>query len=442
MKILHIVHQFPPETHGGLETYVRDLAHAQLNQEHEVVILAGNMEPRERVCLEDAPFDGLSIKRLYRNDLFFDDWDKGYCPEVLPLVLKEVKQGGYDLVHLHHWIRLTHDMVQQLTAQGTPCVVTLHDYGTSCPRCFRTPPGAASCDEPLSVGSCLSCVPRRLWQSDEEISLGIELFRENYSAELLRADRVLCASSSLASSVSDYIGLGDKVRFEVLPLGYEPRFSSPSPPPEDGLTIGYWGAVTRRKGVDLLIEAFGQVVDRQPKRQDLSLHIFGTVDRAELAQDLEARSEGLDVTFHGRFEYEDLIAAKLNLAVFPSRCMETYGLVLDEAFELGLGVVVPDIGALPERAGEAGLVFKAEDSASLAGCLEKALDTDCRTRLQSNIPSPGLDSAAHAEEILAIYQDVLDHPRSPSDLPPAVSVQRRLEWLTLKSENQFRRLIQ
>lgn len=442
MKVLHIVHQFPPETHGGLETYVHDLAIAQGTKRHDVVILAGNMAPRAEVMLEEDYVDGLMVKRLYRNDLFFDDWDKGYCPDVLPLVLKEVKDGEYDIVHLHHWIRLTHDLVQQLTTVGVPVVVTLHDFGTSCPRCFRSPPEVASCDKPLSVESCLSCVPRRPWQTDHEISLGIDVFRENFRSELLRASRVLCASSSLADSIAGYMGLTESVRFEVLPLGYEPRFADHEPMPSSGLRVGYWGAVTRRKGVDLLIEAFASLVKRHPGRDDLSLHIFGSVDRTELAAELSQQAEGFDVTFHGRFEYEDLSSANLDLAVFPSRCRETYGLVLDEAFEMGLGVVVPDLGALPERAGEAGLVFANEEADSLSECLEEAMDPACRERLVAAIPPPALDGSAHAEKVLAIYQSVLDDPRDPLTLPPIVSEQRRSEWLALRAENQFRRLLE
>jgi dTDP-glucose 4,6-dehydratase len=57
--------------------------------------------------------------------------------------------------------------------------------------------------------------------------------------------------------------------------------------------------------------------------------------------------------------------------VFPSTCIETYGIVLDECFELGLPCIVSDLGALPLRAGAAGLVTAAGDAASLATALQR-----------------------------------------------------------------------
>jgi glycosyltransferase involved in cell wall biosynthesis len=273
--------------------------------------------------------------------------------------------------------------------------------------------------------------------------MGLELFRDNFRSELLRANRVLCASASLASSIAAYMGLGESVPFEVLPLGYEPRFGDRSDNPlSSGLRIGYWGAVTVRKGVDLLIEGFRQLVGRHPDRHDLSLHIYGAIDRSELEVELKKQAEGLDVTFHGRFEYADIQSAELNMAVFPSRCRETYGLVLDEAFELGLPVIVPDIGALPERAGAAGLVFHHDDAHSLADCLVQALNPACRESLIAEIPPPALDGAAHALKVIDVYTSVLGNPRDRASLPPAVSEQQRAEWLALRAENQFRRLLE
>jgi hypothetical protein len=70
------------------------------------------------------------------------------------------------------------------------------------------------------------------------------------------------------------------------------------------------------------------------------------------------------------------------------------------------------------------------------------MDPARRERLVAAIPPPALDGSAHAEKVLAIYQSVLDDPRDPLTLPPIVSEQRRSEWLALRAENQFRRLLE
>ena len=63
-----------------------------------------------------------------------------------------------------------------------------------------------------------------------------------------------------------------------------------------------------------------------------------------------ATRHGVKHYWHGAYGLADKHPARqMDLAVFPSLCRETYGLVVDEALHHGTPVVVPDIGALPER---------------------------------------------------------------------------------------------
>ena len=110
MRILHVVHQFPPETRGGLEGYVHDLAAAQKNAGHEVFVISGSMEPRSEVGCESDPAGEFTVERIHRSDLYFDSWDKGYCPEVGLVLRDRLEELRPDVLHLHHWIRLTSDI--------------------------------------------------------------------------------------------------------------------------------------------------------------------------------------------------------------------------------------------------------------------------------------------------------------------------------------------
>jgi len=85
------------------------------------------------------------------------------------------------------------------------------------------------------------------------------------------------------------------------------------------------------------------------------------------------------------------------VAVFPSRCEESYGLVVDEALARGVPVVVSDRGALPERVGEAGVVARAGDVAALSEALGALrADPDRLRELRARIPSrfPTIHDAA------------------------------------------------
>ena len=48
MRILHAVHYFPPETHGGTQEYVAELAALQIADGHQVGVIAGAREHAQR----------------------------------------------------------------------------------------------------------------------------------------------------------------------------------------------------------------------------------------------------------------------------------------------------------------------------------------------------------------------------------------------------------
>jgi glycosyltransferase involved in cell wall biosynthesis len=137
----------------------------------------------------------------------------------------------------------------------------------------------------------------------------------------------------------------------------------------------------------------------------VEVHIYGGEAPPWYQEKLQAAAQGLPVTFHGSFKPDDIAGAELDVAVFPSLLHESYSFALDEAFQRGFPVIVPDRGALPERAGEAGLVFAAEDPASLAARIQEILHNPERLdQLRQAIPaSPSPSMEVHVEELEKIY---------------------------------------
>lgn len=438
MRIVHILHQFLPETFGGVEIYVFDLATAQKRAGHDVLIISGTMKsgrPGER---RRSVHDGLDVIHLHRSDVYFDSWDKGYFPPVADAVVDELHAFSPDVVHIHHWIRLSHDLVRVTKSLGIPTVVSLHDFATSCPRCFRMRPDETPCFRPLSVASCLDCVPRRPWQSDADTADAIDFFRKNSIDELSGADAVLCATTTLRDIVTDSLGIA-KDRFRVIPLAYAPRFGGAvTRRATDAFRFGYWGTITHRKGVHLLIDAFRDVVARRPERIS-ALEIFGKFDLPERETSLRKLAEHLPVRFHGRFEYRDLVTTGLSAAVFPSICIETYGIVMDEALELGLETIVPDVGAPAERAGKTAKTFRINDKNDLVRAMLDVLDGDAPNDAARTSAAPPMSEADHGREVIATYCAAIASPRVPS--LPILGEKERLRHLLRKFDAQFARLI-
>jgi glycosyltransferase involved in cell wall biosynthesis len=80
-------------------------------------------------------------------------------------------------------------------------------------------------------------------------------------------------------------------------------------------------------------------------------------------------------------------ARQLDVAVFPSLCAESYGLVVEEALARGVPVVVSDRGALPERVRGGGIVVSVDAVEPLAQTLrELAADRGRLEELWRNAP--------------------------------------------------------
>lgn len=441
MDVLHVIHQFPPESRGGSESYVFDLAQRQRALGCDVAVLSGSKEWRPDVTLASGTVDGLPVHRLHRDDLFFDHHAKMWHPEVERRFAALLADWRPKLVHVHHWVRLTCNLVDLCWQANVPAVVTLHDYYTSCPRAFRRRPDDAACRRELSAASCATCVPRYGYEQAGEIAAGIELYRDHFRAELSLARAVLVGVGSTADLLAATTGV-PRDRYEVLPLGYRRRFDGM--PPLAGPTAGapvrfaFWGGVGRHKGVDALLRAFRRLHAVRPGRAEL--HVLGGPESDAFDAELRELARGLPVTFHGAFDAARLHAAAPHVGVFPSTCFETFGLVLDECFELRLPCITSDLGALPERAGPGGLVTRAGDDADLAVALQRFVDEPSLWgRMRAAAPPPAGDLAAHERALAAIYERARTAP--PRDwFAGPVPAHRRVWFLMKQRESALSRL--
>lgn len=447
MDVLHVIHQFAPESAGGSESYALSIAQAQRARGLAVEVLTGTKFAAEQVKIDRDEVDGLPVHRIHRDDLFFDHHVKMWHPEVERRFEALLRERRPALVHVHHWVRLTCNLVEVCRRVGVPAVVTLHDYYTSCPRAFRSRRDADACARELSVDSCVDCVPRYGYEPRHELARGIELFRDHYRAELSMAHAVLVAVDSTADLLARTTGVA-RARYRSLPLGYSRRFNSMSalPGPIEGnpLRFAFWGGVGRHKGVGVLLQASRRLAERRPGRAEV--HVLGGFESEAFEAELRAAAqfpgrERLPVTFHGPFDAAQLHRVAPHVGVFPSTCLETFGLVLDECFELRLPCITSDLGALPERAGAAGLVAAAGDPDALAAAMQRFVDEPGLWRtLRDAVPPPSPDTEEHVDALLRIYDEARTTP-PPEPQFAAVDERRRWSFLIKQRDTAMSQLI-
>jgi glycosyltransferase involved in cell wall biosynthesis len=438
MDVLHLTHQYAPETRGGVESYVTELVAEQRAVGLDAQVLTGTHVPRPAVTLERLEVAGVPVHRLHRDDLFFDLHAKTWHPEVERALDEFLARERPRLVHMHQWIRLAPNLIELVKRHGLPAVLTLHDYYSSCPRAFRMRPGESACLAPLSVASCLSCVPRYGHESEAELAEGLELFRDQMISELTMADVVLVAVPSTAEIVARSLALPREL-FRVLPLGHRSRFGGQrlaSRRAGEPFRFAYWGSVARHKGIGVLVEAFRRLATTRPGNA-LELHVLGGFETAELERELRAAASGLTATFHGPFKSEQLPALAPHAAVFPSTCLETFGLVLDECFELGLPCIVSDHGALAARAGSAALRARPGDAADLAAAMARLVDEPATWEaLRAAAPREPWTVAQHQAELSRLYDEACARAAHGTPLASA----RRAAFLWRQRETALARL--
>lgn len=392
---------FPPEFTGGTERVVAALAHALRSLGLEVVVISGTERPHcgEDVVAED--FEGLPVLRVPLLP------EEGYGlelvrPRVVEVVRRLLVTHEVDVLHVHHWAGLTVALVRLAREAGVPSVVTLHDMWTSCGRFFRHPPRGIRCPEGADREPCGPCAARDLKAPVWGLRLGIADRDREIRGELRTARFVTAPSRFCAEATMRHVPWPGPI--EVLPHGLLEPVGDPGReprPPAGRLRVGTYGNLVAAKGVEDLVEAVARV-------EGCELHLFGPfLDRAyEEHVRFRAHELGVDLICHGPYDARGPHPARLlDVAVFPSRCEESYGLGVDEALARGVPVVVSDRGALRERAGEAGVVARAGDVGALSEVLGALRADPERLRgLRAHIPARFPTIRDAAQRYTALYR--------------------------------------
>jgi glycosyltransferase involved in cell wall biosynthesis len=423
MKILLVVHGLRPEFTGGCELYVEHLARGLISAGHACAVLAGTGAgtSAEESGISSSDFDGLRVHRLRRPDRLVDLWTEGYSAFAERRLREFLAAERFDVVHVHHWKRLTVNLAQICAEQGIPAVVSLHDLWSTCPREDRLL-GDVVCEEPAGGSACPACLGSFWWQDGTtEVARNIDVEMKMIRAELSTAARRLVPTVAHRDRVARVFGLPPE-EFDVVPLALpESRWLASRERPQEGpgfpegpLRAAFWGHLVPFKGPHLLLEALDHV--RRPER--VETHLFGeTVSRAyKLTLDRLRRRKA--VTMHGAFGPRDLRDVPIDVAVFPSLCVESHSLVLDEAFGMGIPVLAADAGSFPERIGKGGLLFERGSASDLASQIDRLIEEPgLLEELRRGIPSREGAHREHVERLEAIYREAI-----AGETPAATSI--------------------
>lgn len=464
MRICLAVHGFPPFERTGVENYTRSLAGALAARGHAVEVFA----PRR-----DELLPHLALRREQRGP-WAVTWVAANVPprspeEALDPPGMAARFGEFldrerpELVHFQHLYKLGTSLVTQAEARGIPTVLTAHDYWSVCHRYTLLRPDLTRCETLGDPSACARCdlalarlnarpelgdyqmgaLPEQLDEDDLRalralvdgdaagagVSEGELAAAEERRTELDRArlaavrriDRVLAPTRFLADRLGE--GGVPREKLRVLPYGIDTsalaavKRESPVRRREGGLRIGYFGGISKHKGVHVLLEAFRGL------GRGAELVVHGAGSDGAYTRLVRAAASEAGARVSGAYDAPDLPAllAETDVVVVPSLWVENYPIVIREAFAAGRPVVASRVGAVPEsvRDGVDGLLFEPGDAADLRRVLRR-LDSEegLLERLAEGI-GPVHDVAEQAAELEELYRSLGGVRAKPRGALPA-----------------------
>jgi phosphatidylinositol alpha-mannosyltransferase len=302
-------------------------------------------------------------------------------------IRRELREGGYDVVHIHEPLV---PLVGWNAALGTttPAVGTFHAYST---RAL-----------PNHIASALGA--RRMFN---------------------RLSARIAVSEAAAWTGRRWFG----GRYEIVPNGVDTDAAPAGPKPaSDELRVLFVGRPEERKGLPILLAAFGALVEHVPCR----LTVIGA-EREDILRYLADPETMRWIDVHGRVSGPRLWQAlhEADVLCAPSLAGESFGMVLTEAFAAGTPAIASAIAGYSDVVtdGLDGVLVPPGDPQRLAEELQNAHHEPERLAAMGEAARVSAQRYAWpriADRVTDVYERAIEAP------VPAGGLERAAHWAGLR----------
>jgi glycosyltransferase involved in cell wall biosynthesis len=382
MRVLVVNAHGADPGYGGAERYVRDIALGLRGRGNEAIVLSA-FPPRESIDVEtlvlhrsDWRDDRIRRIRNHAGDTISAPGRR------LTAVLERTRP---ELVHTSNLSGIGSGIWEAARRLGIPVVHTIHDYHLLCPRTTLTRRDGTPCEpSPLLCG-----------------------LRTRRLARWAGAVRQLIAGSEhLLRAHNGIFGAARQhlIRLPLAPAAEGPVAAPRTPP----ATLGYIGALTATKGVELLLAAAPGLASH-----GIAVQIAGEGPLRERVAESEARYMGrVDGSAKADF------LASCDLGVVPSLWEEPSGppYVVREWQAAGRPVLSTRRGGLAEAAPGPGVVAFDESPEALVEATLRLCEPQEWLRVRATIPAVEGDADVRRwlDQHLAVYEMALEGTASPA----------------------------
>ncbi len=428
MKVLLVIHGYPPRYNAGSEVYTQTLAHGLKQQEIDVSVFAREEDPflpDYQLRKETDPLRSDIPVYLVNHARSNARFRNHHIEQVFRQVLEEFEP---DIVHFGHLNHLSTGLIQIVHDHGIGIVFTLHDFWLMCPRGQFLQWGLTSrepwklCNEQKDRKCAKRCFNRFVTGLDgnQEEEYWEQWVRERMDHVRKMSglvDLFLAPSRNLMSRHIHEFGI-DKEKIRFLDYGFDlSRLKGRNRVHEESFVFGYIGRHHPSKGIDHLIRAFSGLDGK------LLLRIWGRIE-GQLTQSLkritrELNIEKNSIEWFPEYRNENIINDVFNhcdCMVVPSIWDENSPLVIHEAQQAGVPVITSSYGGMGEFVKHEinGLTFTHRDVEDLQKKMQYAVENQEELVRMGNKgylysvdgSIPSIDS--HVSKIMEYYRSILE----------------------------------
>lgn len=431
MKVLKVIHGYPPAYSAGSEVYSQTLCHELARQGHEVrVFTREELSGQPDVAERDEPDEIVPAIAIRRVNMA-NHKDRYMHVPLEAAFVSMLEEFRPDVVHFGHLNHLSMRLPLLASARNIPCIFTIHDFWMMCPRgqFIQMENSLEGAPWPLcsgqESGKCADrCYKRYCSGINANEPAELAFWKEWVDERMKSAEQAThCFDAMIAPSrqimerfSKDWPAARGKLRF--IDYGFNLGLLSSRRRPEgEPFTFGYIGTHIPAKGIGLLIQAFAKLPGSS------KLRIWGHPngqETAALKRQLASHGDAVAqrVEWLGGYRNGDIVKSVLNhvdCIVVPSIWMENSPLVIHEAQQARVPVITADAGGMGEfvRDGVNGLTFAHRDTTSLAEAMARAIDNPVRLAKlgergylfseSGDIP----DIRSHTSEVLKVYEQAI-----------------------------------
>ncbi len=356
MKILKVIHGYPPTYNAGSEVYSQSICN-ELSKNHEVHVFTREENP----YLPD-----FSIRKQKKNSNLtihiinkrFDkiNFRNSKFDEKFETLLKELKPN---IVHIGHLNHLSTGIVDVMQQAQIPMIFTLHDFWLMCPtgqflqRNYGEQAHYLPCDKQENrkcASICYGMFHTGINTEKEDLSYWEKwIFKRMQETKAIvnKVNLLLAPSKYLMNRFIEEFGVS-KEKIIYLDYGFSVQYLYPPKQVPEIFTFGYIGTHIPAKAVNLLIEAFIDLLQKTNK--PVKLIIFGREQGQNTAY-LKHIAKNHPIEFLGEYKNEEIVEevfSKVNCIVVPSIWAENSPLVIHEAQQCKIPVITANFGGMKE----------------------------------------------------------------------------------------------